>query len=208
MPSERTIGRLSIYRRLLQSMKTEGVTNAFSHELSARAGATAAQVRRDLMVVGYEGSPQRGYETASLLAAIDRFLDPPEPQSVALVGVGNLGRAILAFFHGRRPKLRIVAAFDTDPELVGRMIQGCPVYPVSELAAVVQKEQVEVGVITVPAREAQSVAEELVRAGIRGVVNFAPAPVRVPESIVIEEIDMTTTLEKVAYFARRRGGAE
>ena len=208
MISERTIGRLSIYRRLLQTMKAEGVTNVFSHHLSARSGATAAQVRRDLMSVGYEGSPQRGYEIDSLLTAIDRFLDPPAPQSVCLVGVGNLGRAMLAFFRGRRPKLQIVAAFDIDTELVGRMIHGCPVHHVSDLAAVVQNEQIEVGVITVPSREAQNVADGLVRAGVRGLVNFAPTPVRVPESIVLEEIDMTTSLEKTAYFVRRNGGTE
>ena len=123
--SDKSVERLSLYRRLLMIQLTQGADNVFSHELAALAGSTAAQVRRDLMVVGCSGSPSRGYNVRELMEAIGAFLDAPAGQRVALVGVGNLGRAILAFFGGRRPKLSIVAAFDVDPLKVDRVIHGC-----------------------------------------------------------------------------------
>jgi len=184
-------------------MRTEGVVNLFSHELAGRSGATAAQVRRDLMAVGYEGNPQRGYVVEDLLAAIEARLDPPKLQSVALVGVGNLGRAVLAFLRGRRPKLAITAAFDRNPYVIGRMFHGCPVFDMAEMPEVVAREGINVGIISVPAGQAQSVASELVGAGVKGLINFAPVRIKVGEGIVVEDIDMTTALEKVAYFARQ-----
>ena len=208
MTPSKTIARLSIYRRTLWQMRSEGIVSVFSHQLAARAGATAAQVRRDLMTVGYEGSPQRGYGVDGLLAAIEACLDPEELQPVALVGVGNLGRAVLAFLRGRRPKLAITAAFDRDPELIGRMVHGCPVYGMDQLAGVLAAQGITVAVIAVPAGNAQTVATELMGAGVKGLINFAPARINVGKGIIVEDIDMTTALEKVAYFARQSTAKE
>ncbi len=204
MASEKTIGRLSLYRRLLNEMQAEGATGVYSHELAAKAGVTAAQVRRDMMAVGYSGSPTKGYNVAGLGEAIGTFLDAPEPEGVALVGVGNLGRAILAFFAGRRPKLAVVAAFDNDPEKVGRVIQGCRCYSIDEMAERIAEHGIRAAIVTVPAGAAQSVADLLVRAGVQGLLNFAPVPLRVPPTVYVEDIDMTMSLEKVAYFARQK----
>jgi redox-sensing transcriptional repressor len=206
MTSEKTIGRLSMYRRLLANLHAEGVASVYSHQLAAMAGGTAAQVRRDLMVVGYSGSPKRGYDVVELAGSIGRFLDDPRGQQCALVGVGNLGRAILAFFSGRRRLLSIVATFDSDPYKVDRVIHGCRCYAVDALPQVAAEQRITVGIITVPAPSAQAVAEVMVRAGLRGILNFAPTPLRVPPGIYIEDIDMTMSLEKVAFFARQNPG--
>lgn len=203
--SIRTVGRLSLYRRLLTTLVAEGQRSIYSHELAGLAGSSAAQVRRDLMVIGYSGSPNRGYQVLELMNSIGQFLDSPTGQRVALVGIGNLGRALLSYFTGRRPKLSIVAAFDSDPEKVHRVVHNCQAYPVAELAEVSRRLDIRVGIITVPAHTAQEVADLMVVAGIRAILNFAPVRVRVPAGIYVEDLDMTTSLEKAAFFARPPG---
>jgi redox-sensing transcriptional repressor len=202
--SGKTIGRLSLYRRVLYGLLAEGERNIFSHQLAALAGGTAAQVRRDMMAVGSSGSPTHGYDIQELTHLIGSFLDAPLGQAGALVGVGNLGRAILAYFAGRRPKLSIEAAFDNDPSKYGRVIHGCRCYPVEELMKVVKDRRIAIGIITVPADQAQDVSDKLCQAGVSGLVNFAPVRLLVPASVYVEDIDMTMALEKVAYFARLR----
>ena len=201
--SAKAIGRLAIYRRLLSDLHAEGVHYVYSHELGHRAGCTAEQVRRDLMTVGYSGSATRGYDVTSLMEGIADLLDAPEGQEAALVGVGNLGRAILAYFSGRRPKLTITAAFDVDADKTARVIHGCRCYPMSELDGVIQERRIDVGIITVPASAAQGVADQLVGAGVRGLLNFAPVNLRVRPYVCVENIDITVSLEKVAFFARQ-----
>lgn len=209
---DRTVARLALYRHLLANLRADGVTHVFSHRLAELAGVSAAQLRRDVMATRASGSASRGYEVAALIDAIGRALDAPGGEAAALVGVGNLGQAILAHFNGRRPKLSIVAAFDWDPQKANRTVHGCLCYPMGALPEVVARLGVRVGVITVPARAAQSVADQLVAAGVRGLLNFAPARLRVPEGVVVEDMDVAMALERVAYRARqlaasRRDGA-
>lgn len=200
--SEKTIGRLSLYRRLLQQLQTDDKTNVFSHEIARLSGATAAQVRRDFMAIGYSGSSAHGYDVKQLAESIAGFLDAPKSQNVALVGVGHLGQAILTYFSGRRPKLTIVAAFDANPTKAERIINGCRCYPMTDFTTEVHNQNIEVGIITVPGSEAQSVCDTMVRAGIRGIVNFAPATLQTPPDVHVEVLDMAVSLEKAAYFAR------
>jgi len=200
--SDRTIGRLSLYRRLLNSLLREGTRYVHSQELASLAGVTAAQVRRDIMNIGYSGNPNRGYDASELAKSIGAFMDDPEGQQVALVGVGNLGRAMLAYFQGRRPRLSIVAAFDSDPAKYGRVIQGCRCYSLDQMEEIVRDARITVGVITVPASEAQRIANRLVSSGVTGIINYAPVPLWAPPHVYVEDIDMTMSLEKVAYFAR------
>jgi redox-sensing transcriptional repressor len=201
--SSKTITRLSLYRRTLNDLLGQGASNVYSHELAQAAGVTAAQVRRDIMTVGYSGSPSHGYEISALVESIGTYLDNPEGDRAALVGVGNLGGALLAFFAGRRPRLSIVAAFDQDPRKVSRVIYGCRSYPMEEMSSVIADKDITVGVITVPTAGAQEVADELVAGGVRGILNFAPVTLRVPTNIYVENIDLTTSLEKVAFYARQ-----
>jgi redox-sensing transcriptional repressor len=204
MHPHKTIGRLSLYRRLLHGLLQTGKESVHSHELADLADATAAQVRRDLMVVGRAGTPRRGYNVRDLIDGIGAVLDAPMTQGVALVGAGNLGRAILAFFRGRRPKLSIMAAFDVDPAKIGQVIDGVRCYPAEEMERVIGEKNLRVGIVTVPASEAQRVADALVRSGVRGILNFAPVPLRVPDGVFVEQTDMTMSLEKAAYFARQK----
>ncbi len=202
MASAKTISRLSLYRRiLLRQWKDRAFV--FSHELATEAGATSAQVRRDLMVIGYSGSPNRGYEVGALLESIGEHLDSPKRQAVALVGLGNLGRAILSFATNQCASLEIVAAFDTDPLKTGRVIQGCRCHAENELEQIVRDEAITVGILAVPALAAQGLAERLVSAGVSGLLNFAPVRLRVNPGTYVENIDLTVALEKVAWFAGR-----
>ena len=200
--SERTVGRLGVYRRHLYHLATEGVNSVYSHQLALAAGVTAAQVRRDLMVVGSNGSSTRGYDVRSLLTRLEAFLSGPAHQNVALVGVGNLGRAILAYCTSRSGHLAILAAFDSDPDKVGRVIQGCRCHAMAEMPDVAAQGGIRTALLAVPAPEAQVVADQLVSAGIRGIVNFAPVHLRVPPFVHVENVDIMISLEKVAFFAR------
>jgi redox-sensing transcriptional repressor len=201
---EKTIGRLSLYRRLLAEEMGRGTRNLYSHELAKLAGVTPAQVRRDLMVVGYNGTPTRGYGVAELTGSISALLDAPRMQGLALVGVGNLGRAVLAYFAGRHPNLSFVAAFDTDPSKTDRVIHGCRCHAMADLAHVVEREDIRAAVIAVPAERAQEVADQFVAAGITSILNFAPTSLRVPAGVYVEHNDLTTSIERVAFFARAR----
>lgn len=200
--SEKHVARLSVYRRLLQDRPAGSPPEIYSHDLATLARSTAAQVRRDLMTIGFTGSPARGYRVDQLIEAIGRTLDAPSGQGAALCGVGNLGRALLDYFTIWRPQLRIVAAFDTDPAKAGRVIHRCRVHPLADLETVVRAQGISVGVITVPASSAQRVAEMMLAAGVRGFLNFAPTPLHLPADAYVEEMDITTSMEKVAYFAR------
>ena len=180
----------------------DGAKQLFSHQLAKLAGATAAQVRRDLMVVNLVGSPRHGYDIAALAGAIAAYLHGgQEGRRAVLVGLGRLGRAMLSYFVSHRPGLSIVAAFDTDPAKVGHIVEGCRSYPLDELTARVTELGVPVAIVAVPADAAQGVADVLVRAGVTGIANFAPVSLDVPPTVFVENIDLTVSLEKVAYFA-------
>jgi redox-sensing transcriptional repressor len=199
----RTVGRLSLYRRLLNELAATRLSHVHSHVLAAKAGLTAAQVRRDLMVIGYTGTPYHGYDVDKLREYIDAFLFPEFEQKVALAGVGNMGRAILSFFSGRRPKLRIVASFEKNPDKFNRVIAGCPCYPIEEAETVIRELGISIGIIAVPAEEAQYVATSFVNAGIRGILNFARTALRIPQHVFMENIDIAMSMDKVAFYARQ-----
>lgn len=200
--AEQTIGRLSLYRRLLERIAADGTVSIRSHELAKLARFTAAQVRRDLMSIAVTGRPCHGYNVGELIRAINERLDSPTGQRVALIGVGNLGRALLAFFSGRCPKIYLTAAFDRDPNKAGRVLHGCRVYLAEQFAHVVAAEDITIGILAVPASEAQKVADQCVQAGLQGFLNFAPIRLRVPDNVYVLDVDLTTSLEKVAFFAR------
>ena len=203
--SRKTVERLSRYRRLLTDLQESGTTSIYSHQLAHLAGVSAAQVRRDFMVIGYSGSPNRGYQLDTCLASIENLLDGTTRQDVALVGLGRLGRSVLAHFAGRRPLLRIAAGFDTDPTLIGTSIEGCPVHAMADLEQVVEQKGIRVAIIAVPPETAQAVADSLVRAGVRSIVDFTAVPLRVPENVFVRHMDITSALETAAFFARQDG---
>ena len=202
--SERTIERMSLYRRVLVRLRDDGQSVVFSHQLSAPAGVTPAQVRRDIMQLGCSGIPHAGYRIKDLLAAISEVLDAPQSQRAALVGVGHLGLALLTHFTGRWRWLHIHAAFDVDPAKRDTVVRGCRCYGMDRLDEVVREWSIGIGVITVPADQAQFAAERLYGAGVTGMLNFAPVRLKLPDTVFVENVDLTTSFEKVAYFARRQ----
>lgn len=199
---ERTIERISEYRRSLLNCLTNGKTHIYSHELAQLHHNTAVQVRRDIMFIGYSSMQRKGYDVRELIDVIGRILDSKEGLNVAVIGIGNLGRAITAYFMGKRSKLNIVAAFDVDPNKIDRVISGVKCYSLNDMKRIIQEKNISIGVITVPADQARDIAEDLYEAGIRGLLNFTTVPLNVSPELYIDEYDMITSLEKVAYFVK------
>jgi redox-sensing transcriptional repressor len=159
------------------------------------------------MSIDFTGSPSRGYPIGELVRSIDGELDSPDGQFVVLVGMGSLGQALISYVQGRRPNLVIRAAFDIDPDKVNRLLGDCRAYPVEALEDIISEHRARTAILTVPVSAAQSIADRLVRAGIRGILNYSPVRLRVPQHVYVEDLDMTMALERVAYFARQRSGA-
>lgn len=199
---EKTVERICQYRRLLSEAEKQGRHSVYSHEMAERIGGSAAQVRRDIMLLGCSCGCKTGYPIDRLLLRIAEFLDNPKGEGVAVVGIGNLGRALLSHFSMSGPNLTVVAAFDRDPAKVGRVLHGCRCYSVEDMERILREQSIKVVMIAVPASEAQRLADRLAECGVRGLVNFAPVPLRVPARVFVERIDMTVALEKVSFFSR------
>jgi redox-sensing transcriptional repressor len=198
-----TIERLSVYRRWLEELQEKNRLRVFSHEFAGVGQVTAAQVRRDLMQIGFGGSPAHGYQVPGLLDRISELLEPSEDEGVILVGLGQLGRVLLKYLTTRRPSARFVAAFDIDPSKTGGVLLGVPCYPMDQLEDVVRQRGARVGVLTIPASAAQDVAQRLAGCGVYGILNFAPVRLRAPDGLFVQNVDIATLLETAAYFARR-----
>ncbi len=199
----KTIERLSQYRRALLICQEKGKEYIFSHEIAEIQHITAVQVRRDLMLVGYSGTLRKGYNIKELINLISEIIDCPRGLNVAIIGMGNLGRAIIKYLNKRRPRLTIVAGFDIDEKKIGKSIKGIPCYSPDDMKEVVKELDISIAVVTVPAHKTNETAKRLVNAGIRGILNFTPTPMIVPENIVLEEYDMITSLEKVAFYVKQ-----
>ena len=199
---DKTVERLSQYRRNLLICQGKGKQHIFSHEIANIHHITPVQVRRDIMLIGYTGTLRKGYNVVELVTLIGDILDSEEGQKVAIVGTGNLGKAFMKYFHLRREKLTIVAAFDVNKEKVGTVVEGVKVYHISELSKIIKENNVSIGILSVPVDQVKKTAAELVEAGIKGILNYTPRPIDVPANVYLEEYDMITSLEKVAYFAK------
>lgn len=198
----KTVERLSGYRRLLLDCLNEGKNYIYSHELAALLHITAVQVRRDLMLIGYSSVQRKGYDIKELIETIGKILDSTEGQNVAVIGIGNLGMALTAYFTGKRSKLNIIASFDTDPQKVNHVVSGVKCYPAEQMQKRIKELKISIAILTVPMDYAKELAEQLVDYGIRGLLNFTTVPLNVPPHVHLEEYDMITSLEKVAYFVK------
>jgi redox-sensing transcriptional repressor len=199
---ERTVERLSEYRRSLLQCLEEEKTHIFSHELAELHHNTAVQVRRDIMFIGYSSMQRKGYDVRELVDVIGDILDSEKGLNVAVIGIGNLGRAVTTYFVGKRSKLNIIATFDVDTTKIDRVISGVKCYPLNRLKEVVEAHQISIAIMTVPADSAAEVTAQLVEAGIKGFMNFTTVPLNVPDEVYLDEYDMITSLEKVAYFVK------
>ncbi len=199
---EKTVERLSEYRRTLFSCLAQGKTHIYSHELAELHNITAVQVRRDIMFIGYSSMQRKGYDVREMIDVIGKIIDSEEGLNVAVIGMGNLGRAITHYFMGKRSKLNIVAAFDVDLSKIDRVISGVKCFSIQRLTEIVREMDISIALLTVPADAAGDTTEKLVLGGIKGILNFTTMPLNVPSDVYLEEYDMITSLEKVAYFVK------
>jgi redox-sensing transcriptional repressor len=202
----KTIERLSQYRRILFNSTHDGRTNIYSHELAKMMNLTSVQVRRDLMLIGYSGSQSKGYLIKDLVSLISSIIDSDQPQKIALVGMGNLGRAITSYFAGKRDRLSIVAAFDNDINKTNRIIAGVPCHHINELNEVIPALDINIAILTVSPDGTHEAAKLLMDAGIKGILNYTSVPLTVPEHIHLEEYDIITSLEKLAFLVKKDTG--
>ena len=202
MISEKIVARLCLYRRVLEELEGSGESNIFSHELAERAGVSAAQLRRDIMEVGYAGSPTRGYDINGLQESITKFLYGNSLGSTSIIGIGNIGRAILSYIGRENFKINVTACFDEDSDKVGNVFYGCRCYNLNELPERTKQYNITSAILAVPEAAAQGVADRLIESNIKGIMNFAPVKLKVPGDVYVENINLGIALEKVHYFAR------
>ena len=201
---EKTVERLSEYRRTLLNCLAQGKTHIYSHELALMQHITAVQVRRDIMFIGYTSMQRKGYDVRELIDVIGKIIDSDLPLNVAVIGIGNLGKAVTHYFMGKRSKLNIIAAFDVDPNKTDRVISGVKCYSMQKLQEVLREFDISIAILTVPSDAAVETAEKLVVSGVRGILNFTTIPLNVPSSVHLEQYDMVTSLEKLAYFVKKQ----
>jgi len=193
------VSRLSLYLRELQHHVREGQETTNSGQLGAQLGFTDAQVRKDLAYFGQFGYPGIGYRCDELIKKIRIILGTDVQWPVALIGVGNLGRALLGYKGFRHQGFRIAAAFDANPKMIGRTIEEVAVSDLANLSEIVQTHNIKLGLLAVPAEAAQTAADQLVAVGIEGILNFAPVTISLPEHVSQVGIDLAIELEQLSF---------
>lgn len=201
------VRRLPAYLRVLEELKAEEVAVVSSSELAARTGFSPEQIRKDLAYFGAFGTRGVGYETEALGRRIRKILGLHGPVHAALVGAGNLGTAFARYTLSKHDDVRIVAIFDVDWGKVGKQIHGIEISSMDDLVPVCRRLGVKIGIIAVPAAEAQTVANALVEAGIEAILNFSPVKLRVSEPVHVQNIDLTVELQSLAYHTTAGGDA-
>lgn len=197
--SESTVGRLSIYLRLLNELALEGVPTLSSEELAGHCGTTAAQVRKDLSFFGTFGKRGLGYGVTELIAALRSILGLERRWRVALVGAGRIGAALLGYQDFRRQGFYITAVFDSDAAKVGERWHGLVIRPDGDLEEVLQTEEIDIAIVAVPSESAQSVVDRIVDSGVNAILNFAPTKLRVPAGVALKNVNMAVELESLSY---------
>jgi redox-sensing transcriptional repressor len=193
------VKRLSLYLRQLESFKRKDRKTISSKQLGESLGLTDAQVRKDLAYFGQFGHPGIGYRVDELIAKVKQILGTDKMWNVLLVGAGNLGRALMAYQGFDAKGFRLAAVFDNDPTKVNKKLGGFTIQPLNELEETIQRLSIRLGIITVPADHAQDVADQLVAAGLRGLLNFAPVSISVPPTVAMNAVDLAVQLEQLSF---------
>lgn len=203
--SEPTVGRLSVYLRLLGTLRADGVATVSSEQLAARVGTTAAQVRKDLSLFGTFGKRGLGYCVEELEGQLRSILGLGQSWRVAVVGAGKIGAALFGYDEFREQGFHIEAVFDADPAKVGERWDELVVQPDAALEGVLRDLGIEIVVVAVPAPAAQEVVDRVVGAGVRGILNFAPTQLDVPAGVAVKTVDMAVEMEGLSYALSRAG---
>lgn len=193
------VGRVSLYLRQLELFQSLGNSTISSSQIGLALGMKDAQVRKDLAFFGQFGYPGIGYRIEELIATLRHILGIDRDWPIALVGLGNLGQALLKYRGFRTRGFHIVALFDNDPNKVGQDYDGMKVQPMEALCRTAQALKISLAVLSVPADQAQHVAEQVVAGGVLGILNFAPMPLNLPPSVNVVAVDLSVQLEHLAY---------
>ena len=196
------IKRLSLYSRVLQNLEILDREKVSSRELATHLGLNSAQVRKDLAYFGQFGVPGLGYYVSDLRKNIKRILGTDRGVRMALIGVGNLGTALLSYGGFSRQGFHIVAAFDSDKRKIGSTKGGVPIHDIADLKKVTREERIDIAILSVPAEHAQSTAEMLVEAGYSAILNFVPMHPQLPEPVKVHYVDLSIEIESLSYYLR------
>jgi redox-sensing transcriptional repressor len=200
---EATVARLPVYLRTLAEASADGVTTMSSEQLAELAGVNAAKVRKDLSHLGSYGTRGVGYDVEYLSFQMSRELGLTEDRSVVIVGAGNLGQALANYGGFTNRGFPVLAMVDSDEAKVGRTVGGVPVRHIDDLPDIVASAANTIGVVATPAAVAQSVADRLVAAGVRSILNFAPVVLAVPDEVLVRKVDLALELQVLSFYQQR-----
>lgn len=195
-----TARRLPLYYRYLRMLHDTGKNKVSSTELSEAVQVDSATIRRDFSYFGELGKRGYGYDVENLMNFFAKTLNEDELTNVALIGVGNLGSALLKYKFHQSNSIRVSYAFDVNEDIVGRIVDGIPVYPMEDMMEQIRVQQIEVAILTIPARKAQEVVNKLAEAGVKGILNFTAARLVAPPEVLIQNVDLTNELQTLIYF--------
>ncbi len=201
---EATVGRLPVYLRALVEMAEGGSVTVSSEGLAEAAGVNSAKVRKDLSYLGSYGTRGVGYDVAYLIHQVRRVLGLTQDWPVLIAGIGNLGHALANYRGFGERGFRVVALVDADPRKVGEEVSGIPVSHVDDMAKLVRQHDVAIGIVCTPAQGAQEVADRMVDAGIRSILNFAPAVITVPPGVSLRKVDLSIELQILGFYEQRK----
>ncbi|MEP7212422.1 MAG: redox-sensing transcriptional repressor Rex [Acidobacteriota bacterium] len=205
--SELTTNRLSVYLRCLNDLAGSGATTVSSEKLAETYHLNSAQIRKDLANFGDFGVRGVGYDIASLIERLTSILGLDQQHFVCIIGAGRLGTALADYYDFKGTNFKVTALFDADRSKIGKKVGEINVFDIKDFSAVVKKDKIEVAVIAVPPNNAQQVLEQVTEAGIKAVMNFAPVPLKVVDSVKLKTIDLTTSLESLSYFLAGSGSS-
>jgi redox-sensing transcriptional repressor len=202
--ADSTVRRLSAYLRFLEDFENRGLSTISSDELAKRGGTTSAQVRKDLSFFGSFGKRGLGYSVPELAGRLREILGLGRQWKVIIIGAGKIGAALAQYRGFRQRGFNILAAFDANPDKVGKALEGIPVRDIAQLDRDVLREKPDIAILTVPSETAQAVVDRVVRAGIKAILNFAPTQLQVPNDVTVKTVNMAMELESLSFALTNR----
>ena len=202
--ADSTVRRLSAYLRLLESSEARGLATISSEELASRGGTTSAQVRKDLSFFGSFGKRGLGYSVPELAGRLREILGLEKEWQVIIIGAGKIGAALAQYRGFRQRGFNILAAYDNNPEKIGKKLEGIPVRDIAQLERDIQRDSPDIVVLTVPSEEAQQVVDRVVKVGIKAILNFAPTQLQAPADVTVKTVNMAMELEGLSFALTNR----
>ena len=202
--ADSTVRRLSAYLRLLESSEARGLATISSEELASRGGTTSAQVRKDLSFFGSFGKRGLGYSVPELAGRLREILGLERDWQVIIIGAGKIGAALAQYRGFRQRGFNILAAYDNNPEKIGKKLEGIPVRDIAQLERDIQRDSPDIVVLTVPSEEAQQVVDRVVKVGIKAILNFAPTQLQAPADVAVKTVNMAMELEGLSFALTNR----